>query len=73
MEKRGEKAMHETPKAHKKAKRVAAAGLGLALFLFVCAVINIVNGHIGATIASVGAGIFFLALSFVTYEKSKKA
>lgn len=57
----------------KKEKRIAVGGLLLSVFLFLCAVINLLSGHIGAAIGSLGAGIFFFALSSSAYKKEKKA
>lgn len=53
----------------KKEKSIANGGLGLSVFLFLCAVINLFSGHIGAAIASLGAGIFFLLISLAVCEK----
>lgn len=57
---------------NEKEKRISIAGIILSVFLFLCAVINFVNGHIGAAIGSIGAGIFFLLISLAAYEKSKE-
>ena len=36
---------------------------GLSTFLFLCAVINFVCGQIGGAVCSLGAGMFYSALS----------
>lgn len=48
---------------NKKEKWLFIAGMILSIFLFLCAVINFAKGHTGAAIGSLGAGIFYLALS----------
>ena len=53
-------------------KRISIAGLFFSVFLFLCAIINFTSGHIGAAIVSLGAGIFFLLISLVVYEKENK-
>ncbi len=55
----------------KKEKYMAIGGFALSAFLFLCAVINLLSGHIGAVIGSLGAGIFFFCISFAAYQKSK--
>lgn len=55
-----------------KEKRIAIGGFVFSAFLFLCTVINLFSGHIGAAIGGLGAGIFFLAISFVAYKKSKE-
>ena len=54
---------------NKKWKRLS---IGLSIFLFLCAVINLVSGHTGAAICALGAGIFFLVLSAAVYQKNKE-
>ena len=36
---------------------------GLSVFLFLCAAINFLSGQIGAAVCSLGAGMFYSALS----------
>ena len=38
--------------------------IGLFLFLFLCTAINLVSGHTGAAVCSLGAGVFYLLVSF---------
>lgn len=57
----------------KKEKSIANGGFGLSVFLFLCAVINLFSGHIGAAIASLGAGFFFFVLSSSAYKKSQES
>ena len=56
----------------KKEKSIAIGGLVLSVFLFLCAVINLFSGHIGAAIGSLGSGFFFFALSLSAYKKANK-
>lgn len=55
-----------------KEKRLAIVGFVFSAFLLLCTVINLFSGHISAAISGLGAGIFFLAISFVAYKKSKE-
>lgn len=55
-----------------KEKRIAIGGFVFSAFLLLCTVINLFSGHIGAAIGGLGAGIFFWAISFVAYKKSKE-
>ncbi len=57
---------------NKKEKRISVLCLIFSIFLFLCTVINLVNRHIGAAIAGLGSGIFFLSIFLVAYEKSQK-
>lgn len=57
---------------NKKEKRISILFLIFSIFLFLCTIINFVNGHIGATIGGFGAGIFYLSFYLVAYEKSQK-
>ncbi len=56
----------------KKEKRLSILSLMFSMFLFLCTVINFANRNIGAAIAGFGAGIFYLSLFLVAYEKSQK-
>lgn len=42
--------------------------LGLFSFLLLCTVINFAGGHTGAAICGLGAGIFYLTVSFFAEE-----
>lgn len=44
-----------------KRKRLA---IGLFTLLCLCAVIDLVSGHTGAALCALGAGIFYLMVSF---------
>lgn len=55
-----------------KKEKISIAGIVFSVFLFICAVINFANRQIGATICSLGAGVFFLLISLALYEKSKE-
>ncbi len=55
----------------KNEKIIVIGGLALSVFLFLCAVINLFSGHIGAAIGSLGSGFFFFAISSSVYKKSK--
>ena len=55
----------------KKGKRITIGGLVLSAFLFLCAVINLFSGHIGAAIAGLGAGFSFFTLS-LAYKKEQE-
>lgn len=57
---------------NKKEKRISIAGMVFSAFLFLCAIINFTSGQIGATIASLGASVFFLLISLAVYEKGKE-
>lgn len=52
-----------------KEKRLPVVALIFSIFLFLCAVINLVSGHFGAAVCSLGSGIFFLAISLELYRK----
>lgn len=56
----------------KKEKRISTLSLIFSIFLFLCTVINLFNGNIGAAIGGFGAGIFYLSLYTVAYKKSQK-
>ncbi len=56
----------------KKEKRISILCFIFSIFLFLCAVINITAGQIGAAIGSLGAGFFYLSISYVTYKKGLK-
>ncbi|MDE7262779.1 MAG: hypothetical protein K2N78_12080 [Oscillospiraceae bacterium] len=58
---------------NKKEKRLSTGFLVFTIFLFLCAVINFANGHIGAAICSLGADMFYLALSLADYEENQKS
>lgn len=55
----------------KKEKHITIGGLVLSAFLFLCAAINLFSGHIGAVIASLGAGFSFFAFS-LAYKKEQE-
>lgn len=57
---------------NRKEKRISIAGIIFSVFLFLCTIINFTSGQIGAAIASLGAGIFFLLISLALYEKDKE-
>lgn len=56
----------------KKEKRISALLLAFSLFLFICTVINLFTGHIGAAICSLAAGGFLMCVWYVYREKSGK-
>ncbi len=56
----------------KNEKIIVIGGLALSVFLFLCAVINLFSGHIGAAIGSLGSGFFFFAISSAVYKKAKE-
>ncbi len=56
----------------KKENRPSVLCLVFSAFLFLCTAINLADGNIGAAICGLGAGIFYLSLTFVAYEKSQK-
>ncbi len=57
---------------NKKEKRMSISALIFSIFLFLCAVINLEGGNIGAAICSFGSGIFYLCLFSGYYQKSQK-
>jgi len=57
---------------NKKEERISILFLIFSIFLFLCTVINFANGHIGAAIGGLGAGIFYLSFSFVAFGKSQQ-
>lgn len=38
--------------------------IGLLTFLFLCTVIDLASGHTGAAVCGLGAGVFYLMVSF---------
>jgi len=57
---------------NEKEKRIAVLCLVFSVFLFLCTVINLTGGNIGAAVAGFGSGIFYLCISFVLYQKNPK-
>jgi len=57
---------------NKKEKCISILFLIFSIFLFLCAVINFANRHIGAAIGSFGAGIFYLSFAYVKSQKDKE-
>ncbi len=57
----------------KKEKRLSNLSLIFSIFLFLCAVINVAAGNIGAAIGGFGSGFFYLSLFLAAHEKDQKA
>jgi len=57
---------------NKKEKRISILFFVFSIFLFLCSVLNLATGHIGAAIGGLGAGIFYLSFSYVAYKKIQK-
>ena len=55
----------------KKKKCIAICGFAFSAFLLICMVINLFKGHIVAAVCSLGACVFFFALSLLAYKNSK--
>lgn len=55
-----------------KEKRISVLCLIFSIFLFLCTVINFANRKFGAALGGFGAGIFYLCLFLVAYEKRQK-
>lgn len=56
----------------KKDRLISILALIFAVFLFVCTVINLFAGNIGAAICGLAAGGFLMCVWYVYREKSKK-
>ncbi len=56
----------------KKEKYIAVLCLIFSIFIFVCGVINVTQGNIGAAIASFGSGVFYFCIFLVLREKGQK-
>jgi len=54
----------------KKEKRISTLCLIFSIFLFLCTVINFAGRNMGAAIAGLGAGVFYLSIFIVIREKS---
>jgi len=56
----------------KKEKLMSTLLLTFSVFLFICTLINLFTGHIGAAICSLAAGAFFMCIWYVYYNKNNK-
>ena len=56
----------------KKEKLISALLLAFSVFLFICALINLFTGHIGAAICGLAAGGFCMCVWYVYRNKSEK-
>lgn len=56
----------------KKEKRLSTLLLGFCAFLFICALINLFAGNIGAAICSLVPVAFFMCIWYVYYNKNSK-
>lgn len=55
---------------NKKEQRLSIVGLIFSIFLFLCAVIDLVNGHILGAFCALCAGIFFSAVSYRNIKRN---